>query len=585
MRNTILFIVGATMTTAALSQAPAPARPDRDPALVDVPGARRGGRLVVAVRLEPRTLNPVTGVFDGASREVIAPLHGDLIHINRQSQLTEPALAHAWSISTDGRQYTLKLRQGVKFSDGAPFGADDVIFTFRVLLDERIRAPKRDLLIIGGEPIRVEKVDSHTVRFSLAQPYAAAERIFDSVAILPRHLLEPAYTAGRLTEAWGLGSAPETMAGLGPFRVRQFVPGERLVLARNPHYWKVDRAGNRLPYVDELIFLFVPTEDAQLLRFQAGDSHLLNRISAENFSVLQRGGEAAGHQLKDLGASLEYSFLLLNLNESAGASRPAIARAQRWFGELAFRQAVSLAIDREALVRLAYQGRAAALWGNVTPGNRRWINTAIPRPARSPERARALLTAAGFSYRGTTLVDAAGQPVEFSIVASASNAQRMRMATIIQDDLGQIGMRVHVVPLEFRALVDRVFQSLDYEASVLGFGEGDADPNAEMNVWLSRGTSHLWNLGQKQPKTSWEAEVDALMQQQLVTLDYRRRKELYDRVQQLVAEQVPIVFLTSPHVLVAARREVGNFRPAVLGPQVLWNVDELYLHSSLVSAR
>jgi peptide/nickel transport system substrate-binding protein len=161
----------------------------------------------------------------------------------------------------------------------------------------------------------------------------------------------------------------------------------------------------------------------------------------------------------------------------------------------------------------------------------------------------------------------------------------MRMAAIIQDDLGQLGMRVQVVPLESRALVDRVFQTLDYEAAILGFGEGDADPNSEMNVWLSRGTSHLWGLGQKQPRTAWEAEVDRLMEQQLVTLDYARRKQLYDRVQQLVAENVPLIFLVSPHVLVAARQDVGNFRPAVMGPHTLWNIDELYLRSSQVSAK
>jgi peptide/nickel transport system substrate-binding protein len=547
------------------------------------PEGRHGGRLVVALRSEPRTLNPVTAA-DGPSREVIGRLTADLIHINRESQLTEPALAHSWSASPDGRQYTVRLREGIRFSDGAPFSADDVLFTFRVLLDERVRAPQRDLLIVGGKPLTVEKVDAHTVRFTLAQPYAAAERLFDGMAILPRHLLESVYTAGRLTEAWGLATSPAAIAGLGPFRLGEVVPGERIVLVRNPHYWKVDRAGHRLPYVDELVFLQVPTEDAQLLRFRSGDSHMLSRISAENFAVLQRDASGAGHQLRDLGAGLESSFLLFNLNDLP-PERSGVTRAQRWFRDTRFRQAVSLAIDRDALVRLVYQGRAAALWGNVPPGNRRWINTAIPRPPRSLDKARTLLTSAGFSSKGAALVDGAGQRVEFTIATSASNSQRMRMAAIIQDDLGQLGMRVQVVPLESRALVDRVFQTLDYEAAILGFGEGDADPNSEMNVWLSRGTSHLWGLGQKQPRTAWEAEVDRLMEQQLVTLDYARRKQLYDRVQQLVAENVPLIFLVSPHVLVAARQDVGNFRPAVMGPHTLWNIDELYLRSSQVSAK
>jgi peptide/nickel transport system substrate-binding protein len=582
MTTRMIVLLALTSAPGVLAGTPAPQK-SRD-LVVSVPSTgRQGGRLVVALRTEPRTLNPVTAA-DGPARDVIGRLTADLVHINRESHLPEPALAHSWSMSPDGRQYTIRLRQGIRFSDGAPFTADDVVFTFRVLLDERVRAPQRDLLIVGGKPLTVEKLDSHTVRFALAQPYAAAERLFDSMAILPRHLLEPIYTAGRLTEAWGLTAAPDTMAGLGPFRLKEVVPGQKIVLVRNPHYWKVDQSGTRLPYVDELVFVHVPTEDAQLLRFQSGDSHLLNRLSAENFAVLQRDA-SAGHQLRDLGAGLEYSFLVFNLNDLPAGARPALTRAQRWFRDTRFRQAVSLAIDRDALVRLAYQGRAAALWGNVPPGNRRWINATIPQPPQSLDRARTLLAAAGFSNRGTTLVEGSGQPVEFSIIVSASNTQRMRMATIIQDDLARLGMRVQVVPLEFRALVDRVFQTLDYDASVLGFGEGDADPNSEMNVWLSRGTSHLWGLGLKQPRTSWEAEVDGLMERQLVTLDYRRRKELFDRVQQIVAEQVPLVFLTSPHVLVAARADVGNFRPAVMGHQVLWNVEELYLRSARTSAR
>jgi peptide/nickel transport system substrate-binding protein len=585
-----LLVVGAALAAALGSGLLAhrggqtPAHPREELLTTDQPPGRSGGRLVVALRSEPKTLNPVTAA-DGPSFDVIGRMTADLIHINRESHLTEPALARSWSVSPDGRQYTIRLRRGIRFSDGDPLDADDVMFTFRVLLDEQVRAPQRDLLIVGGKPMTAEKLDDHTVRFTLASAYAAAERLFDGMAILPRHLLEPVYTAGQLATAWALASNRAEIAGLGPFRLKQYVPGERLVLERNPYYWKGDRSGHRLPYVDELVFVFVPSEDAQVLRFQSGDNHLLNRISAENFAVLERDQRASGYQLRDLGPGLEYNFLLFNLNDLTSKDRPAIAAAQRWFREAAFRRAVSLAIDREAIVRLAYQGRAAALWGNVSPGNRRWVNAALPHPARAPGEARALLRAAGFSYRGETLVDPAGQPVEFSMIVSASNAQRVKMATIIEDDLRQIGMRVHVVPLEFRALLDRVFQTWDYEACVLGLAGGDADPNPQINVLISRGTNHLWSLGQKGPQSEWEAEIDTLMERQLVTLDYRRRKQLYDRVQQLVAEHLPLVFLASPHVLVAARPDVGNFRPAILDHQTLWNVEELFLRSAAVSTR
>lgn len=180
-------------------------------------------------------------------------------------------------------------------------------------------------------------------------------------------------------------------------------------------------------------------------------------------------------------------------------------------------------------------------------------------------------------------MDPHGMPVEFSIVASSSNAQRVKMGTIIADDLNQLGMNVHIVPLEFRALLDRVFQSNDYDTCILGLGGGDADPNSEMNVWLSSGSTHVWNLHEREPASSWEERVDQLMKQQLVTLDYKRRKKLYDQVQRLIFDNSPVVFLATPNVLVGAQDGLANFRPAVVEPYVLWNVEELYLRGSGVA--
>ena len=205
-----------------------------------------GGRIVVALRSEPKTLNPVLAL-DEPSRDVIRCLTADLIHVNRGSLKTEPSLAKSWTVSRDGRQYTLQLRRGVRFSDGQPFNADDVIFSFQVYLDDKVDSSQRDLLVVGGKPITVVKVDDYTVRFELAQPYAAAERLFDSVAILPRHLLEANHRSGAFSQAWTLSTPPNQFAGLGPFRLKEYVAGQRVVLERNPYYWKADRAGNQLP--------------------------------------------------------------------------------------------------------------------------------------------------------------------------------------------------------------------------------------------------------------------------------------------------------------------------------------------------
>jgi peptide/nickel transport system substrate-binding protein len=537
---------------------------------------RIGGRIVSAQRAEPKTLNPVVNL-DQPSRDVIRRMTADLIHINRYTQKTEPALAKSWSVSPDGKSYTLRLRRGILFSDGEPFNADDVVFSFKVYLDEKVHSPQRDLLIVADKPITVEKLDDYTVRFTLAQPYAAAERIFDSIAILPRHLLAKAYEEGKIAQLWGLNTAPDKIAGLGPFRFKQYIPGERIVLERNPHYWKIDAKGQKLPYLDELDFIFVSSEDAQAIRFQSADTDVIDRVNAGNFAALSREEKTGNYTLYDAGPSLEYNFLFFNLNDDTAGRLPEIARKQRWFNDVRFRQAVSSAIDRPAIVRLVFGGRGVPLGTQVTPGNKLWLNTALSPLQRSLPHARELLQAAGFSWRSDgTLVDQSGQPFEFTIVVSSSNAQRTQIATIVQDDLRQLGMNVHVVPVEFRSALDRIFQSHDYEAAVLGLGSGDVDPTSDTNVWMSNGQTHVWHLGEKKPATPWEAEIDQLMQKQMVTLDYKQRKRLYDRVQEIIAQQLPIICLASPNVLTGARNGLGNFRPAIMEHYTLWNVEELF---------
>jgi peptide/nickel transport system substrate-binding protein len=550
--------------------------PKEETLISSAPVGRPGGHIVVSLRSEPKTLNPVTSV-DISSREVIAQMAADLIHINRFSQNTEPALAKSWKVSADGRQYTLKLRRGLRFSDGHPLTADDVVFSFTVYLDENTHSPQRDALVIGGKAITAEKIDAETLVFRLSQPYSAAERLFDSVAVLPKHLLEQPYKEGKLGQAWTLGVSPKQIAGLGPFRLKEYVVGQHLTLERNPYYWEVDREKHRLPYLDEVTFLFMPSSDSEVIRFQAGDTDIINRVSAEDYSVLEKDQAARGFRVYDVGPSLEYNFLFFNLN-SVLPAQSSIAQKQNWFRQVKFRQAVSLAIDRDGITRLVYRGRATPLWTPVTPASSFWIDNSIPHPARSIEQARELLRSAGFSWsRDGDLIDTAGTAVKFSILTSASNSQRTQMATIIQQDLKELGISVEVTPLEFRSVLDRIFQTHDYEAAVLGLGGGDVDPNSQMNVWLSSGNDHVWDIGETHPATNWEAEIDSLMQKQLSSLKPEARKLLYDRVQQIIAANLPVISLVSPNTLVGAKEKLANFKPAVLDPHTLWNSQELYL--------
>jgi peptide/nickel transport system substrate-binding protein len=535
-----------------------------------------GGRLVAAFRSEPHTFNPVIAL-DQPSIGIIDRINSDLIHINRQTQKTEPALARSWTMSKDGTEFTVKLRRGLRFSDGQPFDADDVMFSFKVYLDDRVPSRHHDLLITKGKAIKLEKLDSYTVRFTFPAPYSAAERAFDSVAMLPRHLLEKDFQQGTIGQVWGTNVSPDKVAGLGAFRLKQVVPGEKIVLERNPNYWKVDSKGQHLPYVDELTILIIPSQDAQIVRFQAGDTNVISDLSGEDFAALETAQQIRHFKLYDVGPGLEYNFLLFNLNDDTEGRLPEIARKQKWFRDERFRQAVSAAIDRAAIVRLVYRGRGAALATHVSPGNKLWYNAAVAAPPRSEQKARQLLQSSGFSWRRNgDLIDASGQPVEFTIIAKSSSAQRTQMATLIQDDLKKIGITAHVVPVESRAANDRVLNSHDYEAAILGLVSSDTDPTPDMNVFMSNGQTHLWHLGEKKPATPWEAEIDQLLEKQQVTLNYQQRRNIYDRLQELLAEQLPVVFLATPDILVAARERLGNFRPAIIEQYTLWNAEEIF---------
>jgi peptide/nickel transport system substrate-binding protein len=534
---------------------------------------RRGGALVVAQTSEPKTLNPFTD-NDIPTRDLLSVLSADLVHINRHTLQTEMALAESCAVSSDGRHYTVQLRKGLAFSDGAPITADDVVFTFTAHLDPRVHSPQRDLLLVDGQPIAVTKLAPLTVRFDLPAVYAPGVRLLDGFWIVPKHKLGAAYAEGRLAQAWAMSSKPEDLATSGPFRLQQYLPGQRVVVERNPHYWKRDDAGQPLPYLDRLELSFTADQNAQMLRLISHEASVAGRLRPDDFS---RVSSTPFLNARDAGAGFEYNFLFFNWNAPAPASG--------WFHSLKFRQAIAAAIDRDALVRLVYQGRGSAIASQVTPGNSLWQTDRVTKYSYDPARAERLLQEEGFVRDADgTLLDRNRQRVEFSLSVSASNQSRRKMAAMIQEDLAQIGIRMRVQPVEFGTLLDAVLKTRRFDAALWAVASGDADPNSDINVWKTGGTLHVWNMkgaANVEPVVeSWEKEVDRLLDVQMTTASFPSRKAAYDRVQQLVTSNVPVVFLASPHILAAADRDLGNFEPAVLDPVVLWNADRLYWRTS-----
>lgn len=534
---------------------------------------------MITKRSEPKTLNPLTA-YDQNSRDLIGLLMADLLHINRSNYKTEAALAKSWKVSADFRTYTLTLRRGLQFSDGHPFDADDVIFSFESYLDERVNSPQRELLTVEGVPIKARKLDPYTVAFTLAHSYAAAERLFDGIAILPRHLLREKAKTGELGGVWGLNTRPSQIAGLGPFRVKEYTAGQRIVLERNPYYWKFDAASQRLPYLDEIASEIAPNSDAEALRFDAGATDVISRISAANFDVLKGDERRRNFRLVDLGPGFEYCFLFFNRNSLPRTSPPSLRRKQSWFNRLGFRQAVAAAIDRESIVRLVYRGHALPLSLPIASANDFWVNGAIPPPARSIPQARGYLRQAGFSWTPSGLLqDPGGKLVEFSILVNTNNTQQQQIAVMIQADLKELGISVSLDSFEYRTFLHHIFTSYDYDAAILTLADADADPNTEIGVLTSTGGNHVWSL--KPAETpSGQKEIDSLMQMQLIAVDSAERKRRFDRVQELVWKDKSMIFLVSPNILVGAQNRVGNFRPALLPDYTLWNADQLFLRPS-----
>lgn len=504
------------------------------------------GEIAWALNYDPKTLDPAK-VDDEASELVRYLTGGVLLRLNRSTQTMEPALAEAWTISPDGRLVTLRLRPGLRFSDGSPLSSADVAATLRRVLNPATGAPVAEEFLAPAK-VQIETPDPLTVRVHLAERVVSIASVFDEIAIEPAN--HP--SEGRVTA--------------GPFFVSEYRRGESLRLTRNPYYFKHDAKGNALPYLSSVHLDILTNRETEELRFARGEYALLDKVPADGSEALSRRLPGSVH---DLGASLNTEQMWFN----QAPSSPLPGYEKAWFTNRAFRNAVSQAIHRTDLARIAYNGHATPANGFISPANTVWYNHALPPANANPSAAMQLLAQAGFHKQGSVLLDHDGHPVKFSILTNAGNRSRERMATLIQQDLAALGMQVNVVTLDFPALIERLMHTQDYEAALLGLSDVQPDPSSVMNVWLSSSPNHQWNPSEKTPATPWEAEIDRLMHSQAASGDMRVRKAAVDRVQTIVAEQQPFIYLVYPNVLCAASPALEGIRFTVLQPDVVSNIE------------
>jgi peptide/nickel transport system substrate-binding protein len=503
-----------------------------------------------ALRADPKTFDPLQAA-DEASETVRYLTAGVLLRFDRATQKVQPELAESWEVRDGGRQVDFRLRRGIRFSDGSAFDADDVVATVQRMSDPALRSPVADTFRPAAGEIRARSQGRHAVSISFPTPIAGVELLFDQLAISPSR------------------SAKGETAVLGPFVVAEHRTGQYVLLRRNPHYWKRDPEGKRLPYLDSVRLLILANRENELLRYRRGELHMIGKLEPEIFERLRKH---TGSVTLDSGPSLDSEFLWFN--QAPNAAMPGHKRL--WFQSRNFRRAISAAINRNDIVRLVYLGHARAAAGPVSQSNQFWFNTGLHTPRHDPREAIRLLEEDGFRLSGQILRDPGGNPVEFSLITNAGSRTRTRIGTMLQEDLKKIGLQLHLVPLEFGSLIERITRTQEYEACLLGFTNVELDPNAQMNVWLSSGTHHAWNPAQEKPATSWEEEIDRLMRVQ-AGASRETRKPAFDRVQEIVAEQAPIIYLVHPNVLGAASRSVKNVRPSVLPPHLYWNVEHLWV--------
>jgi peptide/nickel transport system substrate-binding protein len=539
------------------------------------PTVQRGGQIVASLRSEPRSFNRLVS-RDYATEVVTLLTQGRLARINRATFELEPWLAERWESSADGRTHTLRLRPGVTWSDGTPFTSADVLFSLQAVYDPKAQSVLASTLMAGGQPIKAATPDAQTVVLTYAAPSGPGLRLLDNLPILPKHKLEAALKAGSFAAAWNSTTMPSDIVGTGPFVLREYQPGQRLVLDRNSRYWRRAPDDGALPYLDRIVLEIVPEQNAELLRLQAGDLDLTSsELRPEDYVPVRQAEEQGRLRLVELGVGPDADAFWFCQKPEVKAKDPRFAYVQR----PEFRKAISHAVDRETFAETVFLGAAVPVWGPTTPGNIHWFWPDVPRYPHNDQEAQRLLATLSLRDRDerdgqTVVADPNGVEMRFTVLTQRGISWYERGTAVLRDELARIGIVLDVVPLEVGALIQRL-QACDYDAIYFRPVMTDLDPAGNLDFWLSSGSGHFWNFAQKMPATEWERRIDTLMLEQAASPDPDRRRQQFNAVQQIFAENLPVLYFAAPRLYYAHSTRLRGVVPSVQRPPVLWSADTL----------
>ncbi|HEY3762293.1 MAG TPA: ABC transporter substrate-binding protein [Verrucomicrobiae bacterium] len=554
------------------------------PVVVDCHAGAHGGRFVISELGEPKTFNYLMS-DDASTIDIGRFMFWGLLNFDMPSQTVKPGLADWWTNAPDGKTWTFHLRKNLRWSDGAPLTADDVLFTWNdVIYNTNFPSATRDPFIVDGKEFTVTKIDDQTIQVVTPEIYAPFLQGFGAgVGIYPKHILEKYIKDGTFLSAYGVNWNPSDIVGSGPYRLKEYKQAQYTVLERNPYFIEVDTNGTRLPYFDELVFAIVPNINALALDFLSGESDVDDYVYPFDYDKFKAEADAGKFTLLEPGIGLETSYFWFNENTNMNpkTGKPEVDPVKlSWFRNQKFRQAISYAVDREAILKSVYSGRGVVSYGFLTPGYQNWFDTNIQTYPYNPQKAVEMLKEIGIEKRNgdNFMTDSNGNKVQFVFNTNVENDARKRMSVLITGDLQKIGIDAVFQPVEFNTLITKIEDTHDYDCMLMGnYSDSGTDPSSSMNILKSSGYSHDWFPQEKSPVTPWEARIDQLMDDQMQTLDLGRREKDIDEVQEIMAEEQPSFYMVTPMYYAAIKSNIGNVRATALTYyRATWNAEELY---------
>ncbi len=506
---------------------------------------------------DPKTLNPVLAQ-ETSSTDVIAPLFNGLTKLDLKDMSVKPELASSWKVLNDGKTYIVYLKKGLRWSDGKPLTAYDVVFTYNdIYYNPHIPNSIKDTLSVNGKPFKVKALNKYTVEFDLPHKFAPFLQAI-SAPILPEHILEKPVKDNTFTTFWNVSQKPSLIVGSGPYRLIKYVKGQYVEYERNPFYYK---SSKNLPYIKRIKAFIIQDRNISLMQFLEGDIAYVG-LSPDDLSYFALSKPKTPVVVYDLGDTPTTTFITFNQNPHADIPKYKL----RWFQNRLFRVAISYAIDRKAIVSMVYNNMASPLYSPITPANRPYYKKGLFKTYPFDlSKAKKLLLKAGFYYKNGKLYDKYGHRVEFSLITNSDAQDRKYIGAIIKEDLEKIGIKVIFQPIDFNSLVSKLTTPpYKWESVLIGL-TGSIDPNDGKNVWYSSGSLHIWHPLEKTPATIWEKEVDRLFDEGVKTTDIKKRIDIYRAAFYLIQYYEPMIFIATPKSFIASKDYMKNFYPTVWG--------------------